>query len=255
MEYENNVTQSGQISLFNLIESASGAKLLAALDEARNEYKPLEKSGVNSYYKTGSKEHRFSTLKDIENAVELAHFTKNLHIRHQVIAVQTANGLQNALRTTLEHKESGEFISSIMAMDATSGPQGNGSQITYYRRYNLLALLNLEADDEDDGNAAQGNKGDKAAPQTKMPSRSYEVFGLDGKVARTFTDWNSFSKSIHPLDRYKHSDIWCKAQVQMLDEVRKWVNEQRKGQDEKVQKNLTKLHDAAQKLKGEIVEG
>ena len=169
--------------------------------------------------------------------------------------MQTANGLQNALRTTLEHKESGEFISSVMAMDATSGPQGNGSQISYFRRYNLLSLLNLEADDEDDGNAAQGNKGEDAAPKTKMPSRSYEVFGLDGEVARTFTDWNSFSKSIHPLDRYKHSDIWCKAQVQMLDEVRKWAIEQIKGQDVKVQKSLSKLHDAAQKLKGEIVEG
>ena len=254
MQYENNAPQSGQISLFSLIESASGAKLLAALDEARKEYKPLEKSGVNSYFKSKKGEHRFSTLKDIQNSVEEAHRAQNLHIRHQVIAVQTANGLQNALRTTLEHKESGEFISSVMAMDATSGPQGNGSQISYYRRYNLLSLLNLEADDEDDGNAAQGNKGENAAPKTKMPSRSYEVFGLDGKVARTFTDWNSFSKSIHPLERYKHSDSWREAQGQMLDEVCKWANDQKKGQDEKIQKSLTMLHDAAHKLKGEIVE-
>lgn len=252
MEYESKQMTYGQMSLFDLVESASGVKLHTAMIEARSNFEPLAKSGVNSYFKSGNKEHRFSTLKDIEDAITGAYTAQSLSVRHQVLAVPMNGQLSNVLRTTIEHAPSGEFVSSIIAMENAGGPQNTGSQITYYRRYNLISLLNLESDDEDDGNAAQGNKGDKAAPKTKTPSRSYEVFGLDGKVDKTFTDWNSFTKAIQPIDKFSHSEAWVTEQCKMLKEVSAWAKSQTKDQDDKVAALLGKLSDAAGKLKTEI---
>lgn len=253
MEYDNNVQKSGLMSLFNLTESATGAKLQAAMFKARQEFRPLAKSGINSYFKSGKDPHRFSTLKDVEDAIGDAFGAHGLAVRHQVIAVEIGDALNNALRTTIEHGESGEFISSIIAMEQAGGPQQTGSQITYYRRYNLISLLNLEADDEDDGNLAQGNKGRGADEiQTKNPSRSYEVFDLDGKVSRTYTDWASFKKAIDPINKFSHSATWCAAQSDMLDDVIRWAASQKDGANEKTSKALDGLSKQAADLKGSI---
>jgi hypothetical protein len=70
--------------------------------------------------------------------------------------MQSLNG--ESLTTTLLHT-SGEWLATdampIRAVD--SGPQALGSAITYARRYALTALLGLVTEDDDDGNAAEGN--------------------------------------------------------------------------------------------------
>lgn len=51
---------------------------------------------------------------------------------------------------------SGEFIQGEMRLQAKSqDPQGQGSAITYARRYAITAVLGLVSDEDDDGNAAQ----------------------------------------------------------------------------------------------------
>lgn len=60
-----------------------------------------------------------------------------------------------ALRTVLLHAKSGESIESTMLLlSAKDDPQGQGSAITYARRYALMAALGLVADEDDDGNKA-----------------------------------------------------------------------------------------------------
>ena len=177
MEYENRQGTFGPRSLFDLTESDKLGNLLKALYDARQEYQPLSKSGVNAYFKSNNKEHRYSTLKDVEEAVEGALQSHDLHLRHQIVAVETAQGLGSILRTTLEHIPSGEFMSSIIAMESTGGPQATGSQITYYRRYNILSLLNLEADDEDDGNEGMiGIRGDGSVINSDGVTYVYMAF-------------------------------------------------------------------------------
>lgn len=62
------------------------------------------------------------------------------------------------LTTTLLH-ESGEWIADTLVMPLPKqDPQGYGSAITYARRYALAAITGLYQDD-DDGNAASGNRG------------------------------------------------------------------------------------------------
>lgn len=65
---------------------------------------------------------------------------------------------ESGLTTILMHAESGEFLMSNYIMHPVKNdPQGAGSVITYQRRYALGAILGLNIDDDDDGNA--GSKG------------------------------------------------------------------------------------------------
>lgn len=61
---------------------------------------------------------------------------------------------ENGLTTMLLH-ESGEFIKETYVMPSKSNdPQGNGSRLTYQRRYALGAFLGISTEKDDDGNAA-----------------------------------------------------------------------------------------------------
>jgi len=79
-----------------------------------------------------------------------------------------ANVLHDTLTTTLIHK-SGQWIQSEMPLHLPKqDPQGQGSAVTYARRYAYMAILGLVADDDDDGNAASRPKVQsqpKPAPQ------------------------------------------------------------------------------------------
>lgn len=63
----------------------------------------------------------------------------------------------DGLTTMLIHTESGEFISANAIMKPIKNdPQSIGSAITYQRRYSIGAILNLNIDEDDDGNKASG---------------------------------------------------------------------------------------------------
>jgi hypothetical protein len=50
----------------------------------------------------------------------------------------------------------------MLLLLAKNDPQGQGSAITYARRYSLCSVLNLVADDDDDGQAAAQGSGQRA---------------------------------------------------------------------------------------------
>jgi hypothetical protein len=69
-----------------------------------------------------------------------------------------------ALRTRLTHAESGETQEDTMLLILDKqNSQGQGSAITYARRYSLIAILNLAEDDDD---------GDKASDQGDTPAQT-----------------------------------------------------------------------------------
>lgn len=77
--------------------------------------------------------------------------------KHGLALVQAPSHIDGtpALATTLIHVESGEQIQTVMPlMLAKNDPQGQGSAITYARRYALMAILGLVADTDDDANSA-----------------------------------------------------------------------------------------------------
>lgn len=88
------------------------------------------------------------------------------HILGIITPILQKNGLvilqpviNNAVVTKLIHIDSGEMIESvydIVCKDATN-PQQIGSAVSYARRYSISSILNLNIDDDDDGNSATGN--------------------------------------------------------------------------------------------------
>ena len=71
---------------------------------------------------------------------------------------QVPSGL-GKLTTTIVHTDSGEQISGEMEMvPMDNKPQTYGGLLTYMKRYALVAMLGINVDEDDDGNAASGVK-------------------------------------------------------------------------------------------------
>jgi hypothetical protein len=98
----------------------------------------------------------------------------------------------DALTTILLHADSGEWMESsyVMPVAKQNDPQAMGSAMTYARRYALGSILNLNIDDDDDGEKAMGRqipKKDELTP--KHPSWTKAVEHL--KTGGLMTDITS----------------------------------------------------------------
>lgn len=130
--------------------------LSAALVKFHADLKPIRKDAQNPFFKSD-----YLTLSGILDAVRQPLSANGLAIA-QSMRVQDATTI---LITKLIH-ESGEEISSEMIMPVLTDPQKLGSLITYYKRYQLQALLGIStADEDDDGNLV-------SAPQAQTTQRA-----------------------------------------------------------------------------------
>lgn len=78
---------------------------------------------------------------------------------------------ENELTTILMHT-SGEYLQSTVKMtpkDAT--PQGQGSAITYMRRYALSGILGIVTEEDDDGNTASVPFESPKTPRNSIPAQ------------------------------------------------------------------------------------
>ena len=151
------------------LQSAEIGEIAAALSVAQAEINPAEKNATNPHLK-----NKYANISAIYDAV------REVLPRHGLCVVQTmlpTDGTRAHVRTTLAHK-SGQWFASecVMPLDRQGGAQGMGSAITYARRYSLSAILGVVADEDDDGNGAQGrnNKAqiekDRSAAKANNPN-------------------------------------------------------------------------------------
>ena len=125
-------------------KSESIAKLSVALVKAHADIGVVLKGASNPFFKS-----KYADLASVVEAVKPA------LLKQEIVVVQ---GLQDAeggvaIETMLLHS-SGEWISSTLRLPASKeDAQGYGSACTYGRRYGLMAICGVPADD-DDGNAA-----------------------------------------------------------------------------------------------------
>ena len=82
------------------------------------------------------------------------------------------------LCTRLLHA-SGEWLEDEYSMPAGQGAQGAGSALTYARRYALMAVLGIAADDDDGAAASQGQTGQRKRPTAP----SFKHGAAEGKMA------------------------------------------------------------------------
>ena len=135
--------------------SESIRELAAALALAQGELKAVSKTGKSNYGKF------------VELGAALEHVLpilskQGLSVTQMPVMMEDAT---TGMTTLLMHK-SGEWIKSTypVRMQQTT-PQGQGSAITYARRYALMAVVGIAGDD-DDGQAGI----DGTSPETRRPA-------------------------------------------------------------------------------------
>lgn len=147
--------------------STTLAELAKALAKFQFEVESVTKDAVNPFYKS-----KYATLENIAEKIKKPMNDNGLSY------VQLPTG-DNGLTTMLMHT-SGEWVRSTMTLHpAKNDPQGQGSAITYARRYALSALLGLVTDEDDDGNEASTPKKPaetlKTAPKAPAKPKSTET--------------------------------------------------------------------------------
>jgi hypothetical protein len=151
-------------------------KLAGALAKAQGAFEAIGKTReVKVQTKTGgSYTFAYAPLDEVLRSVRPALASNGLALA-QTLA---GEGAARTMTTTLLH-ESGEWMSSTTTLpgQATTA-QEFGSQVTYMRRYAIVSILGVVADEDDDANAADGNSaqgGDRKAsppPRQAPPSRA-----------------------------------------------------------------------------------
>lgn len=108
----------------------------------QGEVSAVTKDGNNPYFKS-----KYATLENIIDTIRLPLQKNGLSFS------QFPTG-ENELVTILMHS-SGEYLQSTVKMAPKDNtPQGQGSAITYMRRYALSAILGIATEEDDDGNGA-----------------------------------------------------------------------------------------------------
>lgn len=116
--------------------------LAAALVKFQGEVETVRKTANNPFFRS-----KYATLAQILDVVRQP-------LADNGLAVSQFPTGEDAITTILLHK-SGEYIMETSQMSPEKRtPQALGSAITYARRYALSAVLGLNIDDDDDGNAA-----------------------------------------------------------------------------------------------------
>src|SRR5687768_15786841 len=122
-------------------KSESIKELATALIGFQANVENVKKDGQNPYFKS-----KYATLENILDTVKPT--PKDFDLSFS----QFPDG--DGLTTILMHS-SGEYLKATAHMTPKdNSPQGQGSAITYMRRYALSAVLGIATEEDDDGNAA-----------------------------------------------------------------------------------------------------
>lgn len=213
------------------------------IELARKEFLPLKKSGVNGFFKSKNGDpHLFSTLDDVFDSSINALDKHDLSVTYQVKLLETNNGWENILTTTISHLKSEEFIMSASLLGTHLKTQELGSAITYMRRYQIIALLNLEADFEDDGNTASGNN--DGIIENKNPIRKYITFDHVGNKQAVYNDFTSYLKALDK--KWVDNQDWVIPTLKELNAIISWTDSF--SEDNKKHK-ITILNKCSQQIK------
>jgi hypothetical protein len=136
--------------------------LIAALVVARQAFTPIMKEATGQVGK--DRPYKYADLNAILEATVPALLVNGIAI------LQAIDAESSSLITRIQHAPSGEWVEAAYPLKLDLRPQELGSLITYARRYSLLGLLCVAAEDDDGADAAKG----KPAP-TKPVRKSNEL--------------------------------------------------------------------------------
>lgn len=122
--------------------SETVGKLAEALGKAQGGFTHVGKDGTSHH-------GRYATLASVLETVRPGLAEHGL----SVVQAPASEGSTVTVTTRIMHS-SGEWLETTISAPAQTDIQKLGSSISYLRRYSLMAVLSLAADDDDDGNTA-----------------------------------------------------------------------------------------------------
>lgn len=151
--------------------------LADALAKAQGEIENASKSSVNPHFKS-----KYADLAEVLNTVRPVFSAHGLSVTQMPSFADSVCSVE----TLLMHS-SGQWISSTASATVSKNDaQGVGSCITYLRRYSLAAVAGI-AQEDDDANAAVGNR-PKQQQQQQQPQKVQPV-----KILPTDGAWEAMS--------------------------------------------------------------
>jgi hypothetical protein len=167
-------------------------ELTTALAKAQGQIDDASKTGLNPVFKS-----KYADLASVRAVIREPLAVNDLAVM-QFARTAASGGVE--VETMLVHK-TGEYISETLQIPVTKNDaHGYGSAITYARRYGLMAMLALAAED-DDGNAATNNSAQPAAkaidPKKSAPVIE-EGLAAAGNGPEALRDWY---KNLAPAKR------------------------------------------------------
>ena len=163
--------------------------------EAKNIYQKLfevKKAGIKLQRDTTAFNYKYATLSQIQEKLSDILQEQWLLILHYI-----SEEWHVITRIHNVEKEK-DYIESWISLSEWTKPQDKWSEITYYRRYNLLSLLDLEVED-DDWKKAQDSK-----PYTNTDHLEWISWAIIDKISDSLSEWKNYTlKQIR--EKYKVS--------------------------------------------------
>jgi ERF superfamily len=178
-----------------LEHSTELGELASALIEVQKEVPKIPKTSDNPFFR-----NKYADLADVKTLAD------PVITKHGLAVTQwpSNNDKGDTLVTMLLHS-SGQFIKSEMLLHLMKDDaQGQGSALTYARRYSYMASLGLVADADDDGNAASkplSTTRSEAKPKSKTSARAVNADPETGEVLHNLT--KAMLEKIAGTDRQK----------------------------------------------------
>lgn len=148
-------------------------ELAAALAKAQGSFPAIEKNRqVTVKSEKGSYKFWYATLDHIVDGIRKPLSDNGLSYVQAIIQ----SDREMLCETMLMHA-SGQFITTQLPVkyaDQKNNAQALGSAITYAKRYALTAMLGIVADEDDDGNAADGNQIEQSQYRGKPPANEMD---------------------------------------------------------------------------------
>lgn len=128
-----------------------------------------------------------------------------------------------ALRYRLAHVASGEELEGLMPlMLGKADSQGMGAAITYARRYSLAAVLNLVADEDDDGERTRQTGGEDTA-ERKLPAE--KVAALEKILGESGIEQKHLDAKLRSFGAKQIADLTVEQGIALWE----WIGGQAKG--------------------------
>jgi hypothetical protein len=180
--------------------SESIANICAALAEAQGAFKPILKNRtVEVATKSGGTyTFTYATLDSVIDSTREALAANGI--------CHTAMIHDGILTVKLIHRSGEWFGSSVQVPPSGSGWQAFGSAITYARRYLLTPLLGVASEEDDDGNAAEGNQVSTPDPFAKLWTALERLGIYEPAEQRTWCE-TALARSLPNADSMTAADL------------------------------------------------